>query len=164
MPGRNARQCRERWLNYVNPAIRTDAWTYSEDDLLIEKVNEIGRLWSSMSLYFNGRSESDIKNRWYSHLQSQCAENPFTGRWERATCGSHACSPERRKRNRPKPAPSQAAQLLLARAEAPPPSNQCDFWDSGIMERAFEEYEFDYWKSTSEPSSKPYFACFMMCR
>jgi hypothetical protein len=155
MPGRNSRQCRERWSNYVNPAIRTDPWTAAEDDLLIQKVNEMGHFWSSMSSCFNGRSESDIKNRWYSHLQAECAENPFTRRWERAARDAQGWPAKRRKRNRQRTAPSQAAQKLVGDRA---PSRQCDFWDSGILERAFEEYDFDYWRAKNE-TPHPYLIC-----
>lgn len=67
--GRTARRCRERWVNYLNPNIRTGPWTENEDELLLAKVNEFGHCWSSISKHFNGRSDSDIKNRWYSHLK-----------------------------------------------------------------------------------------------
>lgn len=175
MHGRSARQCRERWFNYVNPAIRSDAWTDSEDEKLVEKLNEMGHLWSSMTALFEGRSESDIKNRWYSHVQYQCLLNPYTAKWERVA-GDVQGRPvlQRKKRSRTKPCPSQAAQKFLARTEkepkggpsggsaappalpggpasAGPPSHQCDFWDSALCDGALEEYPFCCWSSTSEP-------------
>lgn len=69
MPGRSSRQCRERWVNYLSPFIRHDPWDDAEDQKLVEKVNEVGHSWSTIGKFFNGRSESDVKNRWYSHLK-----------------------------------------------------------------------------------------------
>jgi len=37
LPGRNGKQCRERWHNQLDPAIRKDAWTAEEDFTLIAK-------------------------------------------------------------------------------------------------------------------------------
>jgi hypothetical protein len=73
LPGRSARQCRDRWMNYLSPANKNEAWTTAEDDLLLEKVNELGSRWSLISKYFNGRSENNVKNRWYTHLRPKPA-------------------------------------------------------------------------------------------
>lgn len=69
--GRTARQCRERWINYLCPGVRTGPWTAAEDELLIANLGQYGHAWSLISRAFNGRSESDIKNRWYSHLRHE---------------------------------------------------------------------------------------------
>lgn len=69
MKTRTARQCRERWVSYLSPNIRVEKWTEDEDKILIEKINKIGKKWTEIASYFNGRSGSDIKNRWYSHLK-----------------------------------------------------------------------------------------------
>jgi hypothetical protein len=66
---RTARQCRERWANYLCPEVRTGPWTPDEDLRLGAKVAEIGHAWAAISRAFHGRSENDVKNRWYTHLQ-----------------------------------------------------------------------------------------------
>jgi hypothetical protein len=71
LPGRTPRQCRERWTNYLSPRVRSGPWTESEDQLLLERMNEFGSSWSTISTYFNGRSDNDVKNRWYSHLKHE---------------------------------------------------------------------------------------------
>ncbi|OHT12435.1 hypothetical protein TRFO_17703 [Tritrichomonas foetus] len=44
MGGRNHRQCRERWKNYVNPDLRnSEPWTYEEDYLLEKNTQNLGR-------------------------------------------------------------------------------------------------------------------------
>jgi hypothetical protein len=151
MPDRTARQCRERWLNYLNPAIRVDPWTEAEDSLLIEKVNDLGHFWSTMTNFFNGRSESDIKNRWYSHLKFVCFQDPFTQKWGRASAQTPGV-PARKKRRRNKPSPGQAAQRALAeqRPLPPPPREEpvvakptveiSDSWDPAMNEQVFDEF------------------------
>ncbi|KAH0787690.1 Myb-like DNA-binding domain containing protein [Histomonas meleagridis] len=64
MKNRNSRQCRERWANYLNPEIKTGKWTPEEDQLLLEKYNEIGPKWVKITKFMNGRSEIMVKNRY----------------------------------------------------------------------------------------------------
>ncbi|OHS98154.1 Myb-like DNA-binding domain containing protein [Tritrichomonas foetus] len=64
MPGRNQRQCRERWLNYLSPNVNREPWSAEEDALLIEKHNELGSRWVRIAKYFVGRSDTSVKNRW----------------------------------------------------------------------------------------------------
>ena len=61
---RNARQCRERWNNYLNPSLRNDPWTEEEDKLLINMHAEYGTHWNKISKHFSNRSDNAIRNRW----------------------------------------------------------------------------------------------------
>ena len=72
MPNRTARQCRDRWLNYLCPSNSFAPWTKEEDQLIIEKVNELGTRWSAIAKFIEGRSDNTIKNRWYSGLKKNC--------------------------------------------------------------------------------------------
>lgn len=63
VPGRNARQCRERWNNYVNPSLIRSPWTTEEDKFLLEKYQELGPHWHTIASYFTARSTNSIKNR-----------------------------------------------------------------------------------------------------
>jgi len=74
VPGRTGKQCRERWLVRVDPNIKKDSWTQEEDETLIQLQNKFGNKWARFIPYFNGRSSSNIKNRWM--LLSK--EQPFT--------------------------------------------------------------------------------------
>jgi hypothetical protein len=106
---RTARQCRERWLNYLCPRVQVAPWTPQEDEFLVEMVSRFGRSWSAISRAFRGRSENDIKNRWHSHLRHRIA---FDGM--RCVLGG---GPDRRKRRRPLvDAKRNAMQLLDAMA------------------------------------------------
>jgi hypothetical protein len=64
MNRRNARQCRERYKNYLSPIFRNTPWTGAEDQLLVQKVQEIGQRWSVIAKLFEGRSDVNVKNRW----------------------------------------------------------------------------------------------------
>lgn len=61
---RTARQCRERYNNYLAPTVFKGQWLKEEDDLLYEKYKEIGPKWSKMKSFFNNRSPNLLKNRW----------------------------------------------------------------------------------------------------
>jgi hypothetical protein len=69
------RQCRERWLYYLLPETRSEPWTPEEDQLLVDKINEIGRSWKAIVPYFNQRSAANIKNRWHGHLKSKTVKD-----------------------------------------------------------------------------------------
>ena len=69
IPGRNGKQCRERWNNALNPDLKKGNWTYKEDLKIIELYFQLGGKWSQMIPYLNGRSENAIKNRFYSNLR-----------------------------------------------------------------------------------------------
>jgi hypothetical protein len=63
MDNRNSRQCRERWLNYLNPALNTQPWTAAEDALLEQKYAQMGPRWVFMMRFFPNRTNGMIKNR-----------------------------------------------------------------------------------------------------
>jgi hypothetical protein len=68
MPGKNQRQCRERWTNYLAPTLNTAHWTREEDILLIQKYSEFGAKWVQVAAFFPNRTDSMMKNR-FNKLQ-----------------------------------------------------------------------------------------------
>ena len=64
MPGRTARQCRDRYSNYLNPEFYNDKWTNEDDMLLIQKFREYGSQWTKITHFFPGKNANNIKNRW----------------------------------------------------------------------------------------------------
>ncbi|KAJ3438350.1 transcription factor myb3r-2 [Anaeramoeba flamelloides] len=66
VPGRNSKQCRERWCNQINPNINHAPFTQEEEELLIAKQTELGNKWSQISKFFNGRPDNMLKNMWHS--------------------------------------------------------------------------------------------------
>lgn len=63
IPGRTAKQCRERWSNHLDPSIKRSAWTAEEDALLERLVEAIGSKWASISRKLPGRTENAVKIR-----------------------------------------------------------------------------------------------------
>ena len=66
LPGRTARQCRERWVNYLSPNVSLAPWTAEEDILLNTLVAEHGKHWSKISSFFPSRTDVQLKNRYNS--------------------------------------------------------------------------------------------------
>lgn len=64
IPGRNARQCRDRWLNYLSPDVVNGPWTAEEEELLVEKYKEFGPSWKQIATFFPTRTDINIKSRW----------------------------------------------------------------------------------------------------
>lgn len=63
MPYRNLRQCKERWYHYLAPTINTAPFTQEEDQLLVEKYNELGAKWVKLASFFPNRTDIIVKNR-----------------------------------------------------------------------------------------------------
>lgn len=61
---RTARQCRDRWKNYLMPGIKSAPWTPEEDQLLEEKYAALGSQWSRIAKFFPNRTDINVKNRW----------------------------------------------------------------------------------------------------
>lgn len=69
MPGRTAKQCRDRWQNHLNPNLKRSNWTEDEDRTIMEMHKRIGTRWSEMCKELVGRTDNNIKNRWNSTLR-----------------------------------------------------------------------------------------------
>jgi hypothetical protein len=65
MHHRNARQCKERWTNYLSPSVSNSPWTPQEDRLLEDKIREIGQKWVKIAAFFPRRTDINIKNRYH---------------------------------------------------------------------------------------------------
>jgi hypothetical protein len=64
VPAKTARQCRERFTSYLNPATQSAVlWTTDDDKLLLNVFTEFGPVWPRIAAYFPTRSQTSIKNR-----------------------------------------------------------------------------------------------------
>jgi hypothetical protein len=77
MANRTPRQCRDRYKNYLLDSLTHSPWTAEEDAILIKEFHAIGPKWVEIAKMINGRSGSQVKNRWHRHLALQ--------HWESAT-------------------------------------------------------------------------------
>jgi hypothetical protein len=71
MPGRNIRQCRERWKHYLSGEKLSVPWSKQEDQLLQEKVKEIGAKWTKIAAILGDRTDLEVKNRWMKKFNSR---------------------------------------------------------------------------------------------
>ena len=92
MPGRNARQCKERWSNYLSPRLNRSPWTAEEDELLLKKQQEIGSKWVKISSFFENRTDAMCKNRFQVLKRKASKEKELQERREMyaATSGSES--------------------------------------------------------------------------
>ena len=122
---KTGKQCRARWTDHLDRAIRKDEWDEVEDLTLVTFVQSTGTCWSRIAKearFLNGRSANGIKNR-YSVLRA--AQRGASSR--RGTLGTTK--------------KGGAAAPLLFRAggdgsgtrpkETPPPSKYPIVWSAG---------------------------------
>ena len=69
---RTGKQCRDRYINYIrftaeNPKLFS--WTREEDQILFEKYHSHGSKWVMISNEMMGRSENNLKNRFYGAIR-----------------------------------------------------------------------------------------------
>lgn len=73
MPDRDSKQCRDRWLNHLDPQVQKHAtrpWTDEEDSKLVNFIKKHGTRWRLMQIsILPDRTELNIKNRWNSAMK-----------------------------------------------------------------------------------------------
>ncbi|KAL7462697.1 hypothetical protein ACHAXS_003071 [Conticribra weissflogii] len=67
---RTGKQCRERYVNHLNPRLKSTEWTPSEDFTIWRLYATCGTQWAKMSKVIPGRTDNGIKNR-YHNLKRQ---------------------------------------------------------------------------------------------
>jgi hypothetical protein len=64
VPGRNPKQCRERWISHLDPTLKHESFDNIEDELILKYYKIFGPEWAKISKFLPGRSSIAIKNRY----------------------------------------------------------------------------------------------------
>ncbi|OMJ24158.1 Transcriptional activator Myb [Smittium culicis] len=90
--GRTDDQCAKRWRESLDPSISRSKWTKVEDDILIEKYNELGAQWQKIATFFQGRPGLHCRNRWRK-IQRRSQQEKSTNSNNQELDPSLDCSP-----------------------------------------------------------------------
>ncbi|XP_030532553.1 uncharacterized protein LOC115742411 isoform X2 [Rhodamnia argentea] len=64
VPGRTQVQCRERWVNCLDPSLNWNRWTPEEDAMLEAAIAEHGYCWSKIAASLAPRTDNQCRRRW----------------------------------------------------------------------------------------------------
>lgn len=67
--GRCGKQCRERWVNILNPQVKKGDWSELEQLTIFSSLVQYSTAWSTIARSLPGRTENSIKNYFYSSLR-----------------------------------------------------------------------------------------------
>lgn len=71
IPNRLGKQCRERWVNHLDPSISKEPWSLSEEWTLFLGHSLFGSSWAKLSRLLLGRTDNNIKNHWNSIMKKK---------------------------------------------------------------------------------------------
>eukprot|EP01125_Pyxidicula_operculata_P003412 TRINITY_DN1416_c0_g2_i1.p1 TRINITY_DN1416_c0_g2~~TRINITY_DN1416_c0_g2_i1.p1 ORF type:complete len:303 (-),score=35.94 TRINITY_DN1416_c0_g2_i1:159-1067(-) len=68
---RTAKQCRERWINHLDPDIIKGKLTKEEWNIVVAGQEELGNRWSDIAKLLPGRTPNQIKNVWHAMMRRE---------------------------------------------------------------------------------------------
>ena len=75
---RTGKQCRERWVNHLDPSVNRGSWNEKQDLELLKVFVVTGKKWSEMSKLIANRTENAVKNRFNSLMKKFKADVMFS--------------------------------------------------------------------------------------
>gem|GEM_PF-4359820 len=74
---RSRKQCRDHWLEYLDPTRKRGHWTKAEDNYIAQEFSKHGGKWKQITEGLPGRSPGAAKNRWNSFLKKRFSEKGY---------------------------------------------------------------------------------------
>ena len=69
--GRTTKQCRERWMNVLDPSISRAEWSAEEIHTLFNTHAQLGNKWAAIAARLPGRPETAVKNTFYGAIRRE---------------------------------------------------------------------------------------------
>ncbi|KAH0785449.1 Myb-like DNA-binding domain containing protein [Histomonas meleagridis] len=146
LPGRTGKQCRERWMDHLDPNLNKGPWSEIEDQQLISFQKIYGNKWAEIAKRMPGRSQNNIKNRWNNNVKKRLPEQPSVSLYTTPVSNrSHVIeTPDSIPNDFPKP-----------EIESLNYSTETGYYDSPPEEILLTPFNFDFNFSFSSPTFLP---------